>query len=438
MDRINNQADNQIGSQASNQTNFVEAIKKKLVWVFLSVLIGIMAGAAAALFLASLKWVTDYRLSHQVIIWALPIAGLFVGWMYWRYGKRANGGNNLILDEIHDPKKVLPLRMAPFVLIGTLLTHLFGGSAGREGTAVQMGATLADQLSEYFKITAQDRKILLMAGAGAGFGAVIGAPWSGAIFGMEVIAIGGFRFQTWLGCFVECWVASFVGFYTVILLQAPHTHYPKFKIPALDIRTLIYVVFAGALFGLSSKLFTIVTHLVEKFNAKYIKKVPLKPFFAGLVLIVLYRLEGSYQYAGLGLEYIQKGLVEKAQLHVPFYKIFFTAITVGSGFKGGEFIPLVYIGTTLGSALGMILPISFQLLAALGFAAVFGAAANTPLACAVMAMEIFGYQIGIYALVACYVAYYFSGHHGIYKSQKVARKKHERFLGFFRLSSRKQ
>jgi H+/Cl- antiporter ClcA len=396
-------------------------------WIVLSTLSGVFAGIAATVFLFGLQWVTQWRNHHPTIIWGLPLIGLVIGWVYFYYGKNSAAGNNLILDEIHDPQKVLPLRMAPLVLFGTLLTHLFGGSAGREGTAVQMGATLSDQLSRFFHLNAQGRRIILAAGAGAGFGAAIGAPWAGMIFGMEVIRIG--RIQ--LFAIVECGIASFVGYGVTLLLGAPHTDYPSISIPFLDMNILFSVACAGVAFGFAAKAFTSTAHLVEEVFTKYIKYPPLRPFVGGFVLMALFTIPGSYIYAGLGLDHIQNAMITQRGFNEPALKIIFTAFTVGTGFKGGEFIPLVFIGVTLGSALGFILPAPFPLLAALGFAAVFGAAANAPIACALMAMEIFGYQIGPYAFLACFMAYYFSGHHGIYRSQKFEMTKVQRLKSYF-------
>ncbi|MGE3682644.1 MAG: chloride channel protein [Bdellovibrionales bacterium] len=393
-------------------------------WTFLSAACGVLSGTAASIFLISLDWVTKARTEFPAIIWGLPLAGLFIGLVYHHFGKDVAAGNNLILDEIHDPQRTVPFHMAPLVLLGTIITHLFGGSAGREGTAVQMGASLSDQLTHFFKIEPEERKILLTAGAGAGFGAAIGAPWAGMVFGMEVINIGRLRFFAWF----ECLIASFFGYYTAVFLKAPHSVYPAIEIPGVDWRTIVFVALAGVAFGLTAKLFTMSTHFVERTVNRWISYPPLKPFLGGLLIAVLFYFDGTYRYSGLGIPYIQEALTQATGFRDPVLKSIFTSLTVGTGFKGGEFIPLVFIGTTLGSALSVILPVSFALLAALGFAAVFGGAANTPIACTLMAMEIFGYRIGPYALLACFVSYYFSGHYGIYRSQKVHMKKHEKLL----------
>ncbi len=393
-------------------------IKNKIAhyfrWSLLSVLSGLLAGTAAAVFLISLNWATQTRNENSWIIWLLPLAGFFIGWIYHHYGHDVSDGHNLILNEIHDPQNIIPLKMAPLILLSTILTHLFGGSAGREGTAVQMGASLSDQLSHFFKIETAERKILLVAGAGAGFGAAIGTPWAGVIFGMEVINIGKLKLFAWL----ECFVASFVAYYTAVFLKAPHSQFPAIDKIDFDFKILGYVLIAGVLFGLTAKIFILTTHSIEKIGTKFISYPPLKPFFAGVILILLYYMEGSYRFVGLGIPWIQEALTSPGSFIDPFLKGLFTALTVGSGFKGGEFIPLVFIGTTLGSALAIILPVSFKLLAAVGFAAVFAGAANTPIACSVMAIELFGWSIAPYAVIGCFASYYFSGRDGIYRGQR--------------------
>ena len=232
---------------------------------------GILAGVASSIFLTSLEWATNTRSSHPLIIWGLPLAGFFIGWIYHKFGRDITRGNNLILDEIHDPKNVIPISMAPMILLGTIITHLFGGSAGREGTAVQMGASLSDQLTHIFKIDREERKILLAAGAGAGFGSAIGAPWAGVIFGMEVINVGKLKLFAWF----ECLIASFVGYYTTYFLGAPHSHYPKFENSSFELKTFFILIVAGMCFGVTAKLFALTTYQIEKFNSKFTTYSPI-------------------------------------------------------------------------------------------------------------------------------------------------------------------
>lgn len=395
--------------------SFKNKIQHALRWLFLSGLSGLAAGLSATLFLFALDWATKTRETNPALIWFLPLAGVLMGWVYHRFGREISAGHNLILDEIHNPRKIIPLAMAPLIFFSTILTHLFGGSAGREGTVVQMGASLSDQLSRFFKVESQERKILLMAGAGAGFGAAIGTPFAGVIFGMEVIRVGRLR----LFAVLECLIASLTAYQVSRLLHAPHSVFPKVDLSPFDFTTLFWIAGAGIIFGLTANLFSHLSHGIENIEAKWISYSPLKPFFGGTLLVLFYFCEGSFRYVGLGIPLIQESLAHPASFHDPIFKLAFTALTIGSGFKGGEFIPLVFIGATLGSALSVVFPVSFSLLASVGFAAVFAGASNTPMACSLMAIEIFGWPIAPYAIVACFTSYYFSGRKGIYKNQRI-------------------
>lgn len=368
----------------------------------------------------ALDWTAKTRNFVPHLIWFLPFAGFLIGWVYFKWGQESNQGSHLIIDEINNPKKRIPLILAPLVFAGTILTHFFGGSAGREGTAVQMGAALSDQISRFNKIDKEDRSLLLAAGASAGFSAAIGTPWAGAVFGMEMLRIGRIRFFA----VCECVIASFVGYYTAIVLQAPHVPFEPIGIPKLEFSLPISIFVAGLTFGLTAKLFTHVTHFIENLCQKYISYPPLRPFVGGLLLALMFFAEGSSRYESLGLSVINEALTTVSSFLDPLLKFGFTSLTIGSGFKGGEFIPLVFIGSTLGSALSTIIPVSSHLLAGLGFAAVFAGASNTPIACSLMAIEIFGLEIAPYALIACFASYWVSGNKSIYKTQIVHNKKY--------------
>lgn len=392
-------------------------------WIPIAAVVGILAGTASALLLVSLNYATAMRERHVWLVLLLGPVGWLVGLMYLRFGASVEAGNNLILEQVHDPTAVIPIRMTPLILIGTFLTHLFGGSAGREGTAIQTGASLADQLSAPLRMTPHQRRILLMAGISGGFASVFGTPLAGAIFGIEVLAIGRLDYSA----IAPCFLAAFFGDFVVHAWRVQHTVYRVAEVPAMTLKGLAAAVVAGIVFGLVGMCFARLTHWVAHLARTRIASAPLRPLAGGLVVTAAVFGLGTHwtlKYLGLGISTIQASFVTRLPVYDFAMKAIFTAVTLGSGFKGGEVTPLFFIGSTLGNALSQVLPLPSSLLAGMGFVAVFAGAANTPIASTLMAVELFGAEAGAYAAIACVLSYLFSGHTGIYSAQRVGRSKH--------------
>ena len=408
----------------------LEKLKKimfmALKWIIICALIGVLSGSASAFFLMSLEWVTQIREHNNWIIWLLPIGGLAIGYGYHYWGQSVVKGNNLLLEEYENPQKIIPLKMAPLVLFGTLITHLFGGSAGREGTAVQMGGAIADQFTKIFQLDNSDRKTLLILGISAGFASIFGTPLAGALFALEVVYFSKINFKGVILSFL----AAYIAYFTVEFWQVQHTHYSVPFIPEISFTVLFWVIVVSILFGLAAMLFSRTTHFWGKLFSKTISFPPIRPFIGGFIIALAVYFIGTTKYIGLGIPAIVNSFSDPSAFYDFLLKILFTGFTLGAGFKGGEVTPLFFVGATLGSALSLVIPLPVALLAAMGFVAVFSGATHTPVACTVMGMELFGIDSGLFIGAACLIAYFSSGPVGIYHSQIVKGAKYRLYQNF--------
>lgn len=401
-----------------------------LRWCAVIAVVAVAAGSSVALFLHLLDVVTEVRWQNVWLIYLLPIAGVIIYWLYRKAGPAAAGGNDTILRELMKPAADMPAVMAPLVLLATLITHLFGGSAGREGTAVQMGGSIAGMVGRWLRVTEGEMRLVLLSGIAAGFGAVFGTPMAGGVFALEVMAIGRLRYAA----VVPSFASAFAAHYVSLAWGVAHTQYHPllsgtyfaFSPDRDQLMLALKVVLAGLAFGLVARLFAYSSHKLKDVAGKWFaSRGWLAPVVGGLVIIAGTVAVGSADFLGLGVTTLSgKGASIVNAFHAGgvgqwswLLKLLFTVVTLSMGFKGGEVTPLFFIGATLGSALSVWLNVPVELMAGIGFIAVFAGATNTPVASALMGAELFGWGNMVWFVLACFVARYASGSVSIYKAQ---------------------
>jgi H+/Cl- antiporter ClcA len=386
-----------------------------LRWFFLISAIGIAAGLSSALFLWLLEISTATFTRHPQLIYGLPAAGGLLAYISHWVGSAANQGNNVIIRGVKGDLKRVPFIIAPFILVTTLLTHLFGGSAGREGTAVQMSGSLADTLLSRFAIPQSERAHYLQAAAAAGFGAVFGTPFAGALFGIEV---SNERKSVTFPNLIPCLVASLIGDFTCRLTGIGHAEYSHIDVPSVTPTLLFWMLVCGVAIGLLAVVFIEAQHFLSRLGTGKPTGWRLRPLLGGIAILMMTLMIGSNDFNGLGLPLIVKSL-NGSQLPVWTFaiKLAFTMVTLGSGFKGGEVTPLFCIGSLFGNGLAGVGHQDPKFFAGLGFVSLFAAAANVPLTGWVLAMELFGPRLSLLSILVIGIAYLVSGRRSIYAAQ---------------------
>lgn len=391
-----------------------------LQWTILCSFISIIVGCLVAFFLYTLEKAIDFRTTHTWIVLFLPVVGGVFAYLYHYHGKGAGGGNNLVIRAASGSDEYVPLRLVPLTLFGTIFTHLTGGSVGREGTATQMGGTIAYHISRLFKITNLEKEWIIMCGISAGFSAVFGTPLAGTLFALEVLAIGRMRVEALFPVFLSGFLANIVA----ESFPIHHAHYVMGPVPSLSWSLAFKLVICCIFFGILGFCFEKGVQLVKAFYMKLFHNPVLVNIFGGIVVVVLAWILHTGRYLSLSLPMLSEAFTGQAHPLDFLGKLIFTVLSLGSGYQGGEVTPLFGIGATAGSFLNqwMDLPIGFM--AGIGFVGVFAAATNTPLTCFVMGIELFGSQGAIYLLFVTVLSYMFSGHNGIYASQALIRPKY--------------
>ena len=387
-------------------------------WVALAVVVAVFSGLLSAAFIVSLDWATNTREARDWLIFTLPLCGLVVGCSYHYFGRGLERGSNLVIDQVHDHSEWIPFRLTPLIFVGSIISHLGGGSTGREGAAIQLAAGITDPISKSLKLNSVDRSLMLITAIAAGFGSVFGVPVTGAIFALEVQRVGRVRYDA----LVPAFVASFVGDAVVRGLGVEHTHFPL--MPKVEWTATIawQVALFGICAGLIALLFVRLTHTIKNLAKKHIAWYPARPMIGGIVVAALIVIFGWRDYSGVSVPLAIEAMNGSTEGQWVI-KLGLTALTLGTGFVGGEVIPLFVMGALAGAMYANLIGANVALFAIIGSVAVLAGAANTPLACSLLGVELFGGNgLVLFALV-CASAYAASGHTGIYHAQKVSASK---------------
>lgn len=398
-----------------NFKNIIYNYAKTLIkWVFFASLVGIIGGIIGSLFHKCIDIVTEIRTENVWIIYFLPIGGIIIVGMYHLFKKSGKIDTNRVLESISGDEKV-PFVMAPLIFISAGITHLLGGSAGREGAALQLGGSIGYKLGTLFKLNKNDVHIIVMAGMSAVFAALFGTPVAAAVFAVEVACVGVFHHTALLPCIIS----AFFGYQTALWFGISPVRFDILPFSGYTPEIVVKCIILTILCALVSILFCFMITKTEKISEKISKNKYLRSFLGGLIIVVLTLLVRTYDYNGAGMNVIENAIYGNAKPEAFIIKIIFTAITIAAGFKGGEIVPAFFVGSTFGCFMGSILGIDPGLGAAIGFVALFCGITNCPLASLILSAEIFGSDWMLIFAIICAISYVMSGYTGLYKSQKI-------------------
>ena len=393
-------------------------IRYFIKWSALALVIGSVAGAAGTIFSMGVSWATGFRLSHPSMLFFLPVSGLLIVWLYHSFHEEGNRGTNMVIDAISSNERVTPAT-GPLIFFSTILTHLGGGSSGREGAALQLGGSIGNSFGEWFKLDERDKKIAIMCGMSAVFSALFGTPVAAAIFSLEVVSIG----VLFYAALVPCVFSSFLAVGIARAARLEGEHFPVEMIPALDLKAVGLLVLLGILCAAVSILFCVLLHTAEHAYRKYFPDARVRILAGSFLFIALTLLSGTRDYCGSSMGLIESSIEGSVRYEAFLMKMLFTAVALGAGFKGGEIVPTLCVGAALGCAFGEITGFAPSLCAACGMAALFAGVTNCPITSLVIALELFGYEGMEYFSIIIAVAFALSGYYGLYASQKFVYSK---------------
>ncbi len=389
-----------------------------LRWIILAIITGFVVGGVGILFVKGLGLANAFRNAHHWLILGLPLAGLLIVFLYKISNYENDKGTNLVISTLHAESQI-PFRMAPLIFVSTILTHLFGGSAGREGAALQLGGSIGNQLGRWFKLNDEDTRMIVMCGMSAAFSAIFGTPLAAVIFAMEVGSIGIMHYAAFVPCMFASLVAS-------TFAHEMGCHAEAFTITEpidFAIVPALLIVLLGILCAVVSMIFCKTLHESGHLFRKYIPNAYLRIVAGSAIVILLTVLLRTTAYSGAGVNLIEEAFLGEAPMMAFFWKIIFTAITLGVGFKGGEIVPSFCIGATFGCMFGTLVGISPSLCAAVGMVAVFCGVTNSPITSLIIGFEMFGFDSMRYLLIGVAISYMLSGYTGLYSEQTITTSK---------------
>ncbi len=401
--------------------NYIALIKAFAKWVLIASLVGIVVGLVGVAFHHALSFATEFRTENRVIIFAMPVAGLIIVAIYKLLGMSNDPGTNCIIKGARGEEKV-SLKLAPLIFAATFLTHLTGGSAGREGAALQIGGSLASPVGKILKLDKQDTSTLIMCGMAAGFSALFGTPIAAAVFAVEVVIVAAAQYSALVPCMISGIAASVVA---RIFSVKPESFIVQ-GIPALDGNSgldLVRVAVLGIGCAAVSILFCVTIKAAKRTFVKYIKNDFVQVLVGSGIVILLTVLLGTTDYNGAGMDVIERAFSGEASPVAFLLKIAFTALTLGAGFKGGEIVPSFFTGATFGCVFGGLLGLDPSFGAAVGLLAVFCGVTNCPFATIILSIELFGAGGLAYYALAIAVSYMLSGYWGLYSAQRFGQSK---------------
>ncbi len=389
-------------------------------WVIFAILVGTVVGLCGSAFYFGMSYVTALRTAHSWLIFLLPVGGLVIVGLYHLFHDEKDTGTNLVISAIHSGDE-LPFRMAPLIFVSTLITHLFGGSAGREGAALQMGGSIGNALGRLFRFDEKDKHVMIMCGMSAAFSALFGTPMAAAIFPMEMVSVGVMYYIA----LVPCVISSLVAHGIAVSFGVSNELFLIGEVPAFGILSSVKISVLAILCALVSILFCVILHQTEHLYKKLFKNPYLRVFAGGCLVVLLTCLVGSQSYNGTGINIIENCINGTVRPEAFLLKMIFTALTLGAGYKGGEIVPSFFTGAAFGCLFGNLLGFSPTLCTAVGMTSVFCGVTNSPITSLLISFELFGYDGMPYFLLATAFSYMLSGYFGLYRSQKIVYSKYK-------------